>query len=140
MTERTSGLLCVAAKRGAASMILAAAAIFTFGCGSDAPHSGSAVKYPAGISEDIRQQLKYDARVESFDADGEDLVVNVNDSWLHSPPGMRERALGQWYSLWQTGHGSAGKIVVNHNGTEVETWTAGKGYQPTAEQKKNVEG
>lgn len=117
------------------------AMLFAFGCGSESQHSSSAAKYPTGISEDIAQQLKYDARVDSFDADGEDLVVNVNDTWLHSPPGMRERALGQWYSLWQPGHGSPSKIVVKHDGNEIESWTAEKGYQPASnEKKKSSEG
>jgi hypothetical protein len=139
MTERTSGLVFVAAmKRRAAWMALLAATLFVFGCGSDSQHSSSAAKYPTGISEDIGQQLKYDARVDSFDAEGEDLIVNVNDTWLHSPPGMRERALGQWYSLWQPGHSAASKIVVKRDGNEVESWTAGKGYQPVSKEKKNA--
>jgi len=97
------------------------------------------MSYPAGISEDIEQQLKYDARVDSFEPDGEDLIVNVNDTWLHSPPGMRERALGQWYSLWQPAHGSASKIVVRFDGSEVERWTAEKGYQPEREKELKIE-
>jgi hypothetical protein len=141
MTQRMSGLLSVRAnKRRAAWMALVAATLIAFGCGGDSQHSGSAVKYPVGISEDIGQQLKYDARVDSFDAEGEDLVVNVNDAWLHSPPGIRERALGQWYSLWGPGHGSAAKIVVKHDGNEVESWTAEKGYQPASKEAKPSEG
>ena len=71
--------------------------LFLYGCGGDSPHTGNAAnEYPAGVSEDVEQQLKYDARVESFEPDGEDLVVNVNDSWASSPQGMQERAVGQW--------------------------------------------
>lgn len=113
--------------------------LFSYGCGSDSHQTGTATKYPAGISEDIEQQLKYDARVDSFEPDGEDLIVNVNDTWLHSPPGMRERALGQWYSLWQPAHGSASKIVVRFDGSEVERWTAEKGYQPEREKELKTE-
>jgi hypothetical protein len=139
ITERTSGLVCVAAmKRGAAWMVLLAATLFAFGCGSDSPHTSTAAKYPTGISEDIGQQLKYDARVDSYEPDGEDLIVNVNDTWLHSPPGMRERALGQWYSLWQPAHNSARKVVVKFDGSEVERWTAEKGYQPASKENKNA--
>jgi len=139
MKERTSGLVCVGAmKRPAAWMVLLAAVLFTFGCGGDSQQTGTAAKYPTGISEDIGQQLKYDARVDSFDPDGEDLIVNVNDTWLHSPPGMRERALGQWYSLWGPAHSSAGKIVVKFDGDEVESFTAEKGYQPAAKEKKKA--
>lgn len=107
-----------------------------FGCGSDSQPSSTGANYPAGISDDIGQQLKYDARVDSFDADGEDLIVNVNDSWMHSPPGMRERALGQWYSLWQGTHSKTSKILVKFDGNEVERWTAEKGYQPASKDDK----
>ena len=127
-------------KGRAAWILLIAATLFAFGCGGESQHTGGAAKYPVGVSEDIGQQLKYDARVDSFDAEGEDLIVNVNDTWLHSPPGMRERALGQWYSLWQPGHSSASKIVVKHGGDEVESWTAEKGYQPASSEKKSSEG
>ena len=137
--ERTIGLVCVGAmKRPAAWMVLLSAVLFAFGCGGDSPQTGSAAKYPTGISEDIGQQLKYDARVDSFDPDGEDLIVNVNETWLHSPPGIRERALGQWYSLWGPAHSSAGKIVVKFDGDEVESYTAEKGYQPASKEKKKA--
>ena len=141
MTQSTSGIVCGPAnKRLTAWAGLLAATLFALGCGTDSQHTAGAAKYPTGISEDIGQQLKYDARVDSFDAEGEDLVVNVNDTWLHSPPGMRERALGQWYSLWKPGHGSAAKIVVKHGGEEVESWTAEKGYQPASKVEKSSEG
>jgi hypothetical protein len=139
MTERTSGLGSLERmRRRAAFAVLLAAMLFAFGCGGDSHETGSAAKYPSGISEDIEQQLKYDARVDTFEPDGEDLIVNVNDTWLHSPPGMRERALGQWYSLWQPKHGSASKIVVRFDGSEVERWTAEKGYQPASKENKNT--
>ena len=103
--------------------------LFMSGCGSEpAPAASSATEYPAGISEDIEQQLKYDARVESSELDGEDLVVSVNDSWASSPQGMQERAMGQWYSLWHAQHGS-GKVIVKYNGAAVATWSD-KGYKP----------
>jgi len=117
---------------------LVGAILCFYGCGGGQTQSGNKPKYPVGISEDIEQQLKYDARVDTFEPDGETLVVNVNDSWLNSPPGMRERALGQWYSLWQPSHGNASKIVVKHAGEEIESWTADKGYQPKAKQKEGA--
>lgn len=134
MTERKSGRW-----RGALASLLTAT-LFAFGCGSDSQHKGAEAKYPTGISEDIKEQLKYDARVDSFDAEGDDLIVNVNETWLHAPPGMRERALGQWYSLWRPGHAPTSKIIVKRDGNEVETWTADKGYQPTSEKKESAEG
>jgi hypothetical protein len=131
MIERThSPLFMASARRRAISILSLTMMLFAFGCGSDSQQNNTGAKYPTGISDEIGQQLKYDARVDSFDADGEDLVVNVNDTWLHSPPGMRERALGQWYSLWQPSHSKSSKIVVKYEGNEVESWTADKGYQP----------
>ena len=114
------------------------AALLACGCGSDSHQTGTAQTYPAGISEDIEQQLKYDARVDTFDPEGQDLIINVNDTWLHSPPGMRERALGHWYSLWQPAHTSASKIVIKFDGNEVESWSAEKGYQPAAKENKTA--
>jgi hypothetical protein len=112
--------------------------ICAFGCGSDTQPKSSGASYPTGISEDIEQQLKYDARVDSFEPDGDDLIVNVNDAWMHSPPGIRERALGQWYSHWQPAHSKTSKILVKFDGSEVERWTAEKGYQPASKEAKEA--
>jgi hypothetical protein len=128
--HRILNLLSAALSRNTISAIVAASLLVASGCGSEEQHSSTTTKYPAGISEDIEQQLKYDARVDSFEPDGNDLIVNVNDSWRHSPPGLRERALGQWYSLWQPAHGAASKILVKYEGNEIERWTAERGYQP----------
>ena len=114
--------------------------LLALGCGSDAHHTSSAEKYPAGISEDVEQQLKYDARVDSFSPEGDDLIVNVNDSWMHSPPGIRERALGHWFSLWKPSQNTASKIVVKFDGNEVERWTGEKGYEPASKEKPAAEG
>jgi len=103
-------------------------ALFAYGCGSDSYQASSTATYPTGISEDVEQQLKYDARVDSFDASGDNLVVNVNDGWLNSPPGMQERSVGQWYSSWHVNHG--GGVEVQHDGNKVATWTSDKGYRP----------
>ena len=50
-------------------MALAVASMLVlYGCGGDSTHTGNATnEYPAGVSEDVEQQLKYDARVESFE-------------------------------------------------------------------------
>ena len=117
---------------------LVGAILLFYGCGGSQTQTGNTAKYPAGISDDIEQQLKYDARVDTFEPDGQTLVINVNDTWLHSPPGMRERALGQWYSLWQPSHGNGSKIVVKHDGEEIESWTADKGYQPATKAKEGA--
>ncbi|MGA9773840.1 MAG: hypothetical protein WBV94_32720 [Blastocatellia bacterium] len=114
------------------------AMLFVVACGGGHAPTNTSPQYPTGIGNDIEKQLKYDARVQDFQPDGNTLVVNVNDSWMSSPPGMRQRALGQWYSLWQASHGNNSKIVVKHQGTEVDIWTAEKGYQPADMEKKKT--
>jgi len=149
MTERTSGLLCVAETPRATApvvrvvtwrvtqpviwMVLMAATLFAFGCGSDSQHSPSSAKYPTGISGEVEQQLKYDARVDSYDLSSDTLTVNVNDAWLNSPPGMQERSVGQWYTLWHSSH--SGGVVVQHDGNKVASWTSDGGYKPETKSK-----
>ena len=113
--------------------------VFALACGGETTPTDTARQYPTGISDDIYKQLKYDARVQDYKEDGNTLVVNVNDSWIQSPPGMRERALGQWYSLWQGAHGKQNdlKVVVQHNGNPVDSWSGEKGYQPSEDNKKS---
>ena len=103
--------------------------LIMYGCGSDSSQTGATASYPTGISEDVEQQLKYDARVDGFDTgDGDSLVVTVNDAWLNSPQGMQERSLGQWYTLWHANH--KGGVVVQHDGNKIASWTSEHGYKP----------
>lgn len=133
-TERARGVLCVAVKRRTGWVVLLAAMLFASGCGGDAHHNGTAANYPTGISEDIEQQLKYDARVESFDtSSGEDLIVNVNETWVHSPPGMQERSVGQWYNTWHSKH--SGNVIVQYDGNKIASWTSQDGYKPETTSK-----
>ncbi|HVG21504.1 MAG TPA: hypothetical protein VNI02_20870 [Blastocatellia bacterium] len=117
------------------------AMLFSLACGGDDTPINNASQYPTGISDDIYKQLKYDARVQDYEEQGNTLVVNVNDSWMSSPPGMRERALGQWYILWQNAHGKQDdlKIVVQHEGNALDSWSVDKGYQPAQTKKKGGE-
>jgi hypothetical protein len=127
--------------RVSAWAIALCALISAYGCGGDDSATNTARQYPTGISDDIYKQLKYDARVQDYKEEGGTLVVNVNDSWMQSPPGMRERALGQWYGLWQNAHGKQGdlKIVVQHEGNDLDSWSGEKGYQPAGNKKKSSE-
>jgi hypothetical protein len=111
------------------------AMILALGCGGDSQKTGTAAKYPTGISEDVEQQLKYDARVDSYDTSGDTLTVNVNDAWLNSPPGMQERSVGQWYTLWHSSH--SGGVVVQHDGNKVASWTNDGGYKPETKSKSD---
>ena len=111
------------------------ALLLTVGCASDSHEVAGAANYPSGISEDIEQQLKYDARVDSFDASGgEDLIVNVNDAWLSSPPGMQERSAGQWYTMWHSNH--RGGVIVQHDGNKIASWTSDGGFKPEPKSKE----
>lgn len=114
------------------------AVLFVYACGGDTTSTNTARQYPTGISDDLNKQLKYDARVQDYSEEGNTLIVNVNDSWLQSPPGMRERALGQWYSMWQNSQGKKDnlKIVVQHEGNAVDSWSGEHGYQPAGDKKK----
>lgn len=121
-------------RRRALCILALGAMLFAYACGGDSHHSGTAASYPAGISEDIEQQLKYDARVESFDASsGEDLIVNVNETWVHSPPGMQERSVGQWYNTWRSNHNGA--VIVQYDGNKIASWTSQDGYKPDTKSK-----
>lgn len=129
MKERKFGLVGLTAiLRPALFATALSATLFAYGCGSDSHQTSSAAKYPTGISEDVEQQLKYDSRVDSFEASGEDLIVDVNDAWLNSPPGMQERSVGQWYSMWHSNH--SGAVIVQHDGNKVASWTSESGYKP----------
>lgn len=122
--------------------IMLGAMLFICGCGSDSSQGGVAASYPTGISEDVEQQLKYDARVDSFEqGDSDSLVVNVNEGWLNSPPGMQERSLGQWYTMWHANH--SGGVVVQNDGNKLASWTTEHGYKPVtkrADEGSNSEG
>jgi len=109
-----------------------AALLFAYACGGGSDQTSNTAKFPTGVSEDIEQQLKYDARVESFDASGDELTVDVNDQWMNSPPGMQERAVGQWYSMWHSNH--SGGVIVQHDGDKVASWSS-EGYRPETKTK-----
>ena len=111
-----------------------AASVLLYACGGHSKHVEQTHKYPAGsvTSEDLGRQLKYDARVEDYDdSDDKKLIINVHQSWVASPPGMKQRSLNQWYSMWQAAHGDAKglEVVVQHEGTPVAKWTAAGGYE-----------
>ncbi|MFY9558471.1 MAG: hypothetical protein WAV47_27555, partial [Blastocatellia bacterium] len=47
--------------------VVICAMLSAFGCGGDAHQGSTTDTYPSGISEDIEHQLKFDARVDSFE-------------------------------------------------------------------------
>jgi len=108
-------------------------------CSGGGSEPAKATKYPVGFSDDIEKLLKFDARVQDFESDGNTLVFNVNQAWVDEPQGMHERVMGQWYSLWKSSHGDKGKVVVKYEGNEVDTYTADKGYQPVVKENEKSE-
>src|SRR5262245_14810570 len=111
-------------------------AIASGACGGGPADSTNAAKYPTGISDDIDQQLKYDARVQDSRQDGDKLVITVNEAWVSQPQGMQERALGHWFSVWKAAHGASSRIVVEYGGEEISSYTADKGFQPVMKKKE----
>ena len=123
--------------------IMLAALTFAVSCGGEKLPATTANQYPAGSvsNEDIEKTLKFDARVQTHEFDGDKLVVEVNQSWISSPPGMQERAIGEWYNMWQAARSGQAKgleVIVRHEGNEIARWTGEGGYQPV-EQPKAVE-
>jgi hypothetical protein len=121
-------------------MMMIATLLLSAACGGEAPKV-TQQQYPS-LNEEIAKQLKYDARVEDYEEEGDKLIVNVNDSWLSSPPGMQERSVGQWFILWRTSLGNAEgtprdsiQVVVRHDGNDLAKWTGKDGYQMLARPK-----
>lgn len=136
--------------RTIACLILIAVLMMGFGCSGHSIVGSSSAQFPAGSvsNEDVEKLLKFDARVENFQMDGNKLTVDVNSAWASSPPGMQARSIGHWYGMWQAANGgSADKqqkgysVVVNHDGKAIAEWTPENGYKPTAKleaQKKQT--
>lgn len=120
---------------------LVAVSVFTLACGGDSKHAGQPAKYQAGsvTSEEVADRLKFDARVDSVDdSDDKKLVVHVHQSWVASPPGLKERSLHEWYSLWYASRSDSKglEVEVQHEGVPVAKWTAARGYE-IVEQKRS---
>ena len=119
---------------GAAILAMAFAAA---SCGSGSESNTSSIVPPANVSnQSIEQTLKFDSRVQDFDTDGDKLTINVNDSWMKSPPGLQERAVDGWLSGWRTERAGDGgsvpkglTVVVKYDGNEVAKATPATGIE-----------
>lgn len=109
-------------------------------CGGDSVHMGATSNYPPGsiTTEEMERRLKFDARVEDFKYEGNGLVVDVTEAWVTSPPGIQERALGEWFGMLHATKASADgktpdglKVIARHQGSEVATWTPQEGFRQT---------
>jgi hypothetical protein len=138
-----------AGARRSALLLILFISFLTLACGSHSGAGGPAAVFPEGsvTTEEVEEALKFDARVAGHEVEGNKLIVEVNDSWMSSPPGLHERSLGKWFGMWQAAHnGSAEKqqkgveVVARFEGREVARWTA-EGYkwlgEPESEQAKS---
>ncbi|MCI0485344.1 MAG: hypothetical protein L0229_01970 [Blastocatellia bacterium] len=124
-------------------LMMIAALMLTAACGGESLPGAQATLYPAGSVSDeaIEKTLKFDARVESHEFDGNKLVVEVNQAWIQAPPGMQARAAGEWYNMWQSarkgedGQAQGIEVVIKYEGDEVGKWTGEHGYQPVERMK-----
>lgn len=124
------------------------ALLLTVACGEgDTQSNGHVGLYSPGskTDEDVDKELKFDARVENYSAEGDLLVVNVNGSFASAPPGIQQRALGHWYSLWQAARTPQNskpqkdlEVVVRFEGNELARWTRDEGFKPV--QRAKVKG
>jgi hypothetical protein len=117
------------------------------GCGGGATVPEADSQNVANASAtDVENQLKFDARVQDYEIDGDKLVVNVNDSWTKSPTGIQLRVAGEWFSMWKSARSSDGntpddlEVVIQHQGDKVATWTAQAGYKPAIAEPADEKG
>jgi len=114
-----------------------ALALAASSCGGGTENNTSSIVPPANVSnQNVEDTLKFDSRVQDFDTDGDKLIVNVNESWMKSPPGLQERSVDGWFSGWKTeragGGGSVPKgvaVVVKYDTNEVARATAEHGIE-----------
>lgn len=93
-------------------------------CGTQSSPSGPSTQYVAdrdGAS--LEESLRSDSRVIDFEVEGERLIVNVNEFWASSPPGLKQHALGQWFAKWQSERKGA-EVLVRYQGEEVARATS----------------
>jgi hypothetical protein len=104
--------------------------------------------YAAGskTDEDVDRELKFDARVQTYEAQGNKLVVDVNQSFASSPPGIQQRALSHWYSLWQAARTPQNskpqkslEVVVRYEGNDLARWTGEEGFKTATRPKPESE-
>jgi hypothetical protein len=114
----------------------------TGACGGHHKTPSSTDQLPGATadSEYLEKMLKFDARVQDYEISGDKLIVNVNDSWIDAPYGIKERATGQWFNMFRSSQGGSQKalqVVVQHQGQEVGKWTPEGGFE-SAEEKEGA--
>ena len=136
------------APRPAAFVLLLGVLLLAAACGGgDAANTAAKASGGSVSSEDVETDLKFDARVSDFEADGNKLVVNVNEHWMSSPAGMQQTAVKRWLSRWQASKADDGgkppkdaQVVVRYDGGDILTATADGGVKVVAKAKTEDEG
>lgn len=93
-------------------------------CGKQSSPSGPSAQYVADRDgESLQESLRSDSRVVDFQIEGQKLVVDVNEFWASSPPGLKQHALGQWFAKWQSEH-KGSEVLVRYQGEEIARATS----------------
>ena len=119
------------------------ASVMFIGCGGGHEPAKQPGMYSAGskTEKDLEDMLKADARVDSYDLQGDKLTVNIKPTLAESPIGLQQRALWSWYNTLQAARNGSKNVSVEalHEGTKVASWTASEGFKPPAQAKKEGE-
>jgi hypothetical protein len=134
--------------RLSAWLLLITASLLATACGGDSHHNSQPGMYAAGSKsiEDVDRELKFDARVQTYEAQGDKLVVDVNQSFASSPPGIQQRALSHWYSLWQAARTPANgkpqkslEVIARYEGSDLAKWNGEEGFKSAQVEKAKSE-
>ena len=135
--------------RKAALLLIVLISLAALACESHSVAGGPVPIFPEGnvTNEEVEKLIRFVARVEKPEIAGDKLFVDVNQSWMSSPPGLRERSMAKWYGMWQAAHGGTPDnhkkgvdVVARFEGKEVAHWTS-DGYRwlegPKSEQAES---
>jgi hypothetical protein len=118
-------------------------AMLLVGCGGGHEPSKQQGMYAAGskTEKDLEELLKADARVDSYDLQGDKLTVNIKPTLAEAPIGLQQRAVWNWYNTLQAARNGSKNVSVEAlaEGTKVASWTAGDGFKVPAQAKKEGE-
>jgi hypothetical protein len=129
-----------------AALIAVTSLLLAISCGGQASPSGPSSQYVElgknASGEQIEKLLKFDSRVQDFELDQDRLIVNVNQYWIQSPPGMQQQALGQWFNSWRAERSEDGKVpkglevVVRFEDKDIARATPERGIEFIAQESK----
>lgn len=124
-----------------ASVIVAA--MLFIGCSGGHEPTKQQGMYTAGskTEKDLEDMLKADARVDSYDLQGDKLTVNIKPTLAQAPIGLQQRAVWNWYNTLQAAHNGSKNVAVEalYEGTKIASWSASEGFKLPAQAKKEGE-